>query len=65
MVLRALRATFAHYRASFGGLPAITWLLCVAGFVNRAGAMVVPFLSLWLGQKFGYSVGEAGRVISC
>lgn len=60
-----LRATFAHYRASFGGLPAITWLLCVAGFVNRAGAMVVPFLSLWLGQKFGYSVGEAGRVISC
>ena len=47
-LLRALRATFAHYRASFGGLPAITWLLCVAGFVNRAGAMVVPFLSLWL-----------------
>lgn len=64
MVWRALRATVAHYRASFGGLPPITWLLCVAGFVNRAGAMVVPFLSLWLGERFGYSVGEAGRLIS-
>ncbi|MBL8728393.1 MAG: MFS transporter [Planctomycetes bacterium] len=54
----------AHWRDSFRGLPATTWLLCLAAFVNRAGAMVVPFLSLYLGERFGYSVGEAGRLLS-
>jgi predicted MFS family arabinose efflux permease len=62
--VRPLRALGALYRDAFGGLPRLTWLLCVAGFVNRAGAMVVPFLSLYLGSRFGYSVGEAGRLVS-
>ncbi|MBX3463056.1 MAG: MFS transporter [Planctomycetes bacterium] len=59
-----LRRLAAHYRDSCRGLPATTWLLCLAAFVNRAGAMVVPFLSLYLGERFGYSVGEAGRLLS-
>ncbi len=54
----------AHWRESFRGLPPTTWLLCLAAFVNRAGAMVVPFLSLYLGERFGYSVAEAGRLLS-
>jgi len=62
--LHGLHRLGAHYRESFRGLPRITWLLCAAAFVNRCGAMVVPFLSIYLGERFGYSVGEAGRLIS-
>ncbi|MBL9079400.1 MAG: MFS transporter [Planctomycetes bacterium] len=62
--MRLLSRLGAHYRESFRGLPATTWLLCLAAFVNRAGAMVVPFLSLYLGERFGYSPGEAGRLLS-
>lgn len=55
------RSLFARV---YGDLPALTWLVCAAAFVNRAGSMVVPFLSLWLGQRFGYSVADAGLVVS-
>jgi predicted MFS family arabinose efflux permease len=62
--LRFARRFAAGYFDSYRGLPATTWILCLAAFVNRAGAMVVPFLSIWLGQRYGYSVAEAGRLIS-
>lgn len=51
-------------RRTYGGLPLLTWVLCAAAFVNRAGAMVVPFLSLYLGQRFGYSIEDAGAVVA-
>lgn len=51
-------------RRTYGGLPGLTWVLCATAFVNRAGAMVVPFLSLYLGKRFGYSVEEAGAVVA-
>src|SRR5262245_9972122 len=58
----------AHFRGflrnTYGGLPAATWLVCAAAFVNRAGSMVLPFLSLYLGARFGYSVEEAGYVVA-
>ena len=51
-------------RRTYGGLPALTWLLCLAAFVNRAGSMVLPFMSIYLGARFGLSVAEAGSVIA-
>ena len=62
--MRFLRRLGAHYRETFRGLPAVTWLLCLVAFINRCGAMVVAFLSIYLGQRFGYSVEEAGELIS-
>jgi hypothetical protein len=47
----------ATYRAAFGGLPRLTWLLCLAAFLNRCGAMVVPFLGLYAKERLGYSAG--------
>ena len=61
--LTPLRRFSAHYRDSFRGLPATTWFLCLAAFVNRSGSMVLPFLSPYLGERFGYSVAEAGRLL--
>lgn len=51
-------------RRTYGGLPGLTWLVCATAFVNRAGAMVVPFLSLYLDKRFGYTVEQAGYVVS-
>lgn len=63
-MLTTLRRFGAHYRDSFRGLPAVTWLLCAAAFLNRCGSMVVPFLSLYLLDRFGYSAAEAGAFVS-
>ncbi len=64
MVGSPFRGIAALYRDAFGGLPSVTWLLCTAGFINRCGSMVVPFLGLYLKQRFGYSATEAGAFVS-
>lgn len=51
------------YHTAFSGLPARTWLLCLAGFLNRCGSMVLPFLSLYTSRAFGLSIGDAGLVV--
>ncbi len=42
----------------------MTWLICIAAFVNRAGSMVLPFLSLYLLRRFGLDVEKAGFLVS-
>jgi hypothetical protein len=59
-----LRTTIARYRAAYAGLPREVWWLAVALFVNRCGAMVLPFLTLYLTQKLGFSGALAGRMVS-
>jgi predicted MFS family arabinose efflux permease len=62
LLIRSLTAT---YRASFSGLPREVWLLAGALLVNRAGAMVLPFLSLYLTIDLGLSAIQAGQIIGC
>lgn len=50
--------------STYGGLPAVTWLICLAAFVNRAGSMVLPFLGIYLGRRFGLTVEESGYILS-
>ncbi|WP_315818460.1 MFS transporter [Paraflavitalea speifideaquila] len=55
----------AHtYRSSFTGLSRETWLLSAIILVNRAGTMVVPFMSMYLTQQLHRSVADAGMVIT-
>lgn len=54
----------ATYREAFGGLPRLTWLLCLAAFLNRCGSMVVVFLGLYAKETFGYDAEQAGLVLS-
>lgn len=54
----------ALVRDAYAGLPPATWLVCGAAFVNRAGSMVLPYLSLYLGARFGFDVAEAGVFVS-
>ncbi|MCC6754221.1 MAG: MFS transporter [Saprospiraceae bacterium] len=53
------------YRDSFSGLHRNSWLLASVQLVNRAGTMVVPFMSMYLTQHHGVSMTKAGFVLAC
>ena len=60
-----IRSLAAAYRASFAGLPREVWVLSGALLVNRAGTMVLPFLSLYLTLDLGLTAIRAGQIIGC
>ena len=49
--------------SSLGELPRPAWILCLGTFINKFGAFVVPFLTLYLTSR-GYTVGQAALAIS-
>lgn len=53
------------YRDAYSGLSRPAWLLSMVMFVNRAGTMVMPFMTLYLTTALGYSIGKAGWVMAC
>ena len=55
---------WSFYSQLFTGVPRAVWLLCLVTFVQRSGTMVLPFLTLYLTQRQGFSVQEAGVVLS-
>ncbi len=57
------RAIAAAYRDAFSGLSRTVWLLSVASLVNRSGTMVMPFLTLYLVSKRGFTTTQAGEVL--
>jgi predicted MFS family arabinose efflux permease len=52
------------YRKAYSGLSPATWLLCLVMLVNRSGTMVLPFMTLYLTQSLGYTIGDAGWVMA-
>jgi MFS family permease len=50
--------------AAAGGLPRTFWVLCAGTFVNRSGAFVMPFLSVYLTEARGYPMATAGLVVT-
>jgi predicted MFS family arabinose efflux permease len=52
------------YRNAFEGLSQASWMLAVIMFINRAGAMVVPFLSVYLTEALGFKLKDAGIIMS-
>ncbi len=60
-----LKKTFNSYRDSFGGLSKEVWWLALITFINRAGTMVIPFLSLYLTKEMGLTLGQVGWIMSC
>jgi MFS family permease len=63
--MNQLARLISAYRASFSGLPRDVWLLASALLVNRAGTMVLPFLSLYLTHDLGLTAARAGLIIGC
>ncbi|NQT26706.1 MFS transporter [candidate division KSB1 bacterium] len=52
------------YKASYSGLPKEAWWLAIVVFVNRSGMMVVFFMTLYLTRKLGFTVAQAGQVMT-
>jgi len=52
------------YVKAFTGLPRRVWLLSLVMLVNRSGAMVVAFLSVYLIDQQGYAPTKAGWVMA-
>lgn len=56
---------YGSYVSNFRGLSREIWLLALITFINRAGAMVIPFLSLYLINFEGFSLPQVGWIMSC
>lgn len=52
------------YVTSFSGLRREVWYLAIVLFINRSGAMVIPFLTVYLTTSRGFTLQEAGWVMS-
>lgn len=52
------------YKNAFGGLSPAAWMLALVIFINRSGTMVIPFLSVYLTSSMGFTLVEAGWVMS-
>ena len=59
-----IRTILRTYRSAFSGLPRDLWVLAAIALVNRAGSMVLPFISLYLTRELGISVLRTGQVLS-
>ncbi len=57
-----INAAAKTYRNAYSGLSKETWLLSLIMLINRSGTMVVPFMTLYLTTKLGFTLGEAGIV---
>ncbi|MEP1488822.1 MAG: MFS transporter [Algibacter sp.] len=59
-----LKKIASVYLSSFQGLSKEVWYLSFAMFINRAGTMVIPFMSLYLTSHYNYSLEDVAWVLS-
>jgi predicted MFS family arabinose efflux permease len=60
-----LKTGFQRYINNFRGFSREIWILTFITFINRAGTMVLPFLSKYLNEDLGFSYTEVGWILVC
>lgn len=60
-----MKKLYFNYLNSFKGLSKEVWWLALITLINRAGTMVVPFLSLYLTQNLGFTFESVGTIMTC
>jgi len=55
---------FTLIQNSFAGLSKEIWMLSWVTLINRMGAMVFPFLSVYLGTQIGFDITQVGWIMS-
>lgn len=63
-MIRLARAIRDTYKGAFSGLNGTVWLLALASLINRAGTMVLPFLTLYLTSERGFTDIQAGQALA-
>lgn len=59
-----LKRLTKSYVVSFKGLPIEVWWLSLITLINRAGTMVIPFLSLYLTKDKHFSLESVGWIMT-
>ena len=59
-----MKTLFTNYLNIFKGLSREVWWLSLITLINRAGTMVVPFLSLYLTESLEFSLSDVGWILS-
>lgn len=60
-----MKSFIKSYFSVYQGLSTPAWMLALVMLVNRSGAMVVPFLGVYMVQHLGFSLENAGLLLSC
>lgn len=60
-----LSAAFNRYINNFKGFSREIWILTIVTFINRAGMMVLPFLSKYLKEDLHFSYNQVGWIMVC
>ena len=55
---------YNNYINTFRGLSKEVWWLSLITLINRAGTMVIPFLSLYLTEDMNFSISDVGWIMS-
>lgn len=59
-----LENTLNLYRESYSGLRKEVWYLAIVLLINRTGAMVLPFLTVYLTTQYKFTLLDAGFIVS-
>jgi len=59
-----MKTLFNNYINTFKGLSTEVWWLALITLINRAGTMVIPFLSLYLTEDLGFSLKNVGWIMT-
>ena len=59
-----MRSLFQKYVKTFEGLSSEVWWLALVTLINRAGTMVIPFLSLYLTKDLGFTFKDVGWIMT-
>lgn len=60
-----LKTAFRKYINNFKGFSREIWILTLVTFINRAGTMVLPFLSKYLNDDLHFSLPQIGNILVC
>ncbi len=58
-----LKSGFRKYINNFSGFSREIWILTFITFINRAGTMVLPFLSKYLKEDLGFTYNQVGWIM--
>jgi len=53
------------YLDAYKGLSTPAWMLALVMLINRSGAMVIPFLGVYMVNHLHFSLQDTGTVLSC
>jgi predicted MFS family arabinose efflux permease len=58
-----LKTALRRYINNFKGFRREVWILAIITFINRAGTMVLPFLSKYLKENLHFTYGQVGWIM--